>query len=135
MGVAISFVRIDEIPVRGLKLSKSPIKSSASPTSQNRRNPRQGIETQAWSRSRPRLSFVRIDEIPVRGLKHIPRQLVGTTGPKVRIDEIPVRGLKQNHAGCSKNMDLRVRIDEIPVRGLKLASSTFEMWTKRSLSE
>ena len=45
-GLGLIFVRIDEIPVRGLKrivLTTCPVKDVES---QNRRNPRQGIETQ-----------------------------------------------------------------------------------------
>ena len=45
-------VRIDEIPVRGLKLIADVIQVKEIKKSQNRRNPRQGIETQR-GRGRP----------------------------------------------------------------------------------
>ena len=39
---------------------------------QNRRNPRQGIETNRLPNDREPVELVRIDEIPVRGLKLAP---------------------------------------------------------------
>ena len=62
-------VRIDEIPVRGLKR----ISSATSRSGEGR---------------------VRIDEIPVRGLKRIAASFGPDPNFFVRIDEIPVRGLK-----------------------------------------
>ena len=69
MKFSAASVRIDEIPVRGLKLK---------------------IEAGSmfWR------SGVRIDEIPVRGLKLTCHSTPIRPEPKVRIDEIPVRGLK-----------------------------------------
>ena len=64
------FVRIDEIPVRGLKLLLPEFFAAI------------------WA-------FVRIDEIPVRGLKLSTTRAIFTAHLPVRIDEIPVRGLKQ----------------------------------------
>ena len=63
-------VRIDEIPVRGLKLFIGG--SLLSP-----------------------FKLVRIDEIPVRGLKLKSCHAANKSCTLVRIDEIPVRGLKQ----------------------------------------
>ena len=112
-------VRIDEIPVRGLKHLVSRGNECAVQTGQNRRNPRQGIETQSISRFPSFRFFVRIDEIPVRGLK-LWFQGAGHPGrSKVRIDEIPVRGLKPDASYSALAATLTVRIDEIPVRGLK----------------
>ena len=67
-----SRVRIDEIPVRGLKP-----------------NPDQLVQKLTI--------LVRIDEIPVRGLKRAFRPHDRMTNQWVRIDEIPVRGLKREN--------------------------------------
>ena len=64
------------------------------PVGQNRRNPRQGIETDISGVGLVGVGIVRIDEIPVRGLKPALAWLYSTRGREVRIDEIPVRGLK-----------------------------------------
>ena len=61
---------------------------------QNRRNPRQGIETIPKASLLVILGLVRIDEIPVRGLKLVYEHLPARRQCHVRIDEIPVRGLK-----------------------------------------
>ena len=87
-------VRIDEIPVRGLKLFGSQRIAPYAATSQNRRNPRQGIETILYQQKQSGPPRVRIDEIPVRGLKLIAAVRAPVPSQPVRIDEIPVRGLK-----------------------------------------
>ena len=61
---------------------------------QNRRNPRQGIETHIYYSLRDQRVRVRIDEIPVRGLKLNGLCRFEPVCRLVRIDEIPVRGLK-----------------------------------------
>ena len=89
---------------------------------QNRRNPRQGIETILEIITSSQFpTLVRIDEIPVRGLKPKATALAPMISARVRIDEIPVRGLKRSVAGVASTIAWAlVRIDEIPVRGLKL---------------
>ena len=62
---------------------------------QNRRNPRQGIETHRVPGVVPFQFGVRIDEIPVRGLKLLKLNELKLVQFLVRIDEIPVRGLKR----------------------------------------
>ena len=114
-------------------------------TCQNRRNPRQGIETHKHPRWPSRGKKVRIDEIPVRGLKPIPSQLLGrpTAGsqnrrnPRQGIEPPPpllealCNHFSQNRRNPRQGIETRlfvaplprtppVRIDEIPVRGLKL---------------
>ena len=88
-------VRIDEIPVRGLKLILACLTWCPGPPSQNRRNPRQGIETKPWTSGLFIGGRVRIDEIPVRGLKLLVDGVGAHSHQPVRIDEIPVRGLKR----------------------------------------
>ena len=140
-------VRIDEIPVRGLKLMTHGCFSRSSHTSQNRRNPRQGIETNhAVAAPVPGTTSVRIDEIPVRGLKLLPPQWGHFSSSFSQNRRNPRQGIETRYNGystswqfiCQNRRNPRqgietipepsdnipcniVRIDEIPVRGLKLS--------------
>ena len=108
-------------PRQGIETSCLPDEGVTISCGQNRRNPRQGIET--LHRRRPAYpgQFVRIDEIPVRGLKLVPLTTNNHIETQVRIDEIPVRGLKPFSIDDLMLLSSFVRIDEIPVRGLKLS--------------
>ena len=81
-------------PRQGIETNHPIFAETIRPARQNRRNPRQGIETQPQPTFLLFIFPVRIDEIPVRGLKQANGSLIKRSRPLVRIDEIPVRGLK-----------------------------------------
>ena len=68
-------------------------------TSQNRRNPRQGIETRVPTRADTALATSQNRRNPRQGIETIGlHELEDSQEYIVRIDEIPVRGLKQRVA-------------------------------------
>ena len=107
-------------PRQGIETRQPPPSRRPLPLRQNRRNPRQGIETSIPCPVAVWGEEVRIDEIPVRGLKPVPTRSRNRPTLRVRIDEIPVRGLKRETFPMNVIPKPLVRIDEIPVRGLKL---------------
>ena len=117
----IRSVRKERIPVRGLKLMwSSVIRSKRSTMCQKRTNPREGIETKYRASARAKIQYGQKRTNPREGIETLPVVLLSQPDRLVRKERIPVRGLKPvGSCSVSESSKYSVRKERIPVRGLK----------------